>query len=312
MALNGVQQAVTAIEGAQKRSGDMSGVGTSPSPKRQLADKDDLDEDMAGSGDVEGSIGNPKGSDFPFDLNKFALIFKPMMKEACEEAVGPRLQAVEERVGRVERFEPRIEALEKKFQEVSLGQSSAMDGSFHPSFVEFKVCEWDNRRENGVDRKKAERFVAQLRDVLPEVLKPHFKDISLGGYLNHKIKVATTPTYTHEIRGNLEELMKQHGFKVNDSTPRILLERPPEIQAMYKLFGKLADLSRAAVADKPELKLDIQPQWAAVFLRVDGHDHPSLIGEIIKNSDEMALNEQCLKEHLSMTKEQFLAQARRR
>ena len=317
----GVQAAVSAIEGGHKRSGgDMSGMGTSPTPKRLLGgDKDDLDANMGsensedkGTGGANGSNKGPEGSDFPFDLKKFGELMKPFMTEACKEAVDSRFKAVEGRVAHVESFEPRIEFLEKKFQEASLGQNSATDGSFHPGFVEFKVCEWDDRREKGVDRNKAERFVAQVRDVLPEALKPHFKEMSLGGYLNHKIKVATTPTYTHEIRGNLEELMKQHGFTINDTTPRILLERPPEIQAMYKLFGKLADLSRAAVAGKPELKLDIQPQWAAVFLRVEGNEHPSLIGEIIKNSDEMALNEKCLKDHLSMSKEQFLGQSRRR
>ena len=106
--------------------------------------------------------------------------------------------------------------------------------------------------------------------------------------------------------------MKTHGFTINDITPKILLQRPPEIDAMYKLFGKLADLSRAAVASKPEFKLDIKPQWCACFLEVEGEDHPCLIGEVTKNSDQIDLNEKCLNDHLGLSKEQFLAQSRRR
>ena len=263
----------------------------------------------------------PGGSGFPFDFSNFAAQLQPFMKTACEEAVATRFQVLEDRVTHVathvesleprikhvEGFESRIQALEKKREEGSSG-----GGSFCPSFVELKVCEWDERREKGVDRKQAERFVEQLRAALPEELKPHFKNVSLGGAKNHKIKISTTPDFTFEIRGLVEELMVQHGYQVNEATPKIFVERPPEIQAMYKLFGKLADLSRAAVADKPQFKLDVQPQWTACFLEIEGSTHHPLIGEVPKDSTEMILNEPCLQEHFKMTKEQFLSQRRRR
>ena len=81
---------------------------------------------------------------------------------------------------------------------------------------------------------------------------------------------------------------------------------------MYKRFGELADLSRAAVAGKPLLKLDVQPRWTAVYLEITGDDHPILIGEVPKESAKIKLNPDCLKEHFNMTEEEFLAQRRRR
>jgi len=316
-----VKAVINSIE-AGKRPGAMSGAGTSPEGKRPSVDEDAESKiKMDGAGDVQNAGTSSSENQTPggsaFDFSDFAAKLQPFMKKACEEAVATRFQVLEDRVSHVETFGPRIsdlEGFESRIQalEMKREEGSSGGGSFCPSFVELKVCEWDDRKEKGVDRKKAERFVEQLRSVLPEELKPHFKNVSLGGAMNHKIKIATTPSFTFELRGVLEEQMAQHGFQVNEAIPKIFVERPPEIQAMYKLFGKLADLSRAAVADKPQLKLDVQPQWTACFLEVEGKTVHPLIGEVPKDSTEIILNEECLQEYFGMTKEQFLLQRRRR
>ena len=94
------------------------------------------------------------------------------------------------------------------------------------------------------------------------------------------------------------------------TTPKVSVERPPEIKARYKLFGQLADLTRKAAKDKPNLKVDVQPQWAACYIQVEGTERPVLVGDVPKYSDKIVLNTVCLRDHFDMTEEQFLAQRR--
>ena len=224
------------------------------------------------------------------------------------EAVEKRFVDLESRMTKVEELEQRIKELEDR---IASGSAPIGSGTFCPGYLELKVCDWDDRKTKGVERKQAERLVGQLRTLVPETLQPHIKEVILQNYMNHKIRVTITPRHAHELRGCMEEAIGTHKITINDGTPRVFLERSPAIRSMYERFGKLADLCRTATAGKP-IQLEVKPQSTSCYVVVPGRDQPVLVGEVSKDTDAITLNEECLRDHLGMTREQFMSLPRRR
>ena len=180
---------------------------------------------------------------------------------------------------------------------------------FVPGYIEIKDfnCSWEERREKGIDRPRAERFVNSVKEHLPEPLRPHMKDIRLSGLMNHKIGIDTTPKHSRELRGVVQDIITNQDFKINDVIPRVGLEPSPERKQKNRDFGKFVDCVRKAAVSKEDVEVVVEPRFHAVFLRVDGEERLKFIGEIPKDTTEPKVEEANVTMYLQITKDDLLA-----
>lgn len=261
--------------------------------------------------------GTPDVPGLPFDLSAFASALKPYMKEACEEAVGIRISALEDRVTVVESHGPRITALENQVLKLSTHQSSSSEevgSNFVPKYIELKgFCEFEQRHEKGISHKEAERFFLAIREHMPEQVRPKMKaEVRLGGLLGYKIKVFVEAGHAQEVKGCVEDIVTTHGMKINGVIPRVVTERSPTMQDKYNKFGKLCDCLKKAAKGRENITERVEARFCGCFVDVVGRDRPVFIGEVRGDPAGIEVCENNIRDIFGIDAEAFLALGDRR
>jgi hypothetical protein len=124
----------------------------------------------------------------------------------------------------------------------STTDSTSGDG-FRATYLELKGwATWDERRTLGINRESAKRLVEGLREKLPDDLKPRLLEMSLGGLLNHKIRINCQTGYALELRGCLQEIIQDNAVKVNDREVYVVTERSPAQKGAFHCPGENCEL----------------------------------------------------------------------
>ena len=235
-----------------------------------------------------------------FDLKALATMLQPMIKEACKEAcksaldeVGTRIQGVEERVKVVEGWEPRIKALEDVVANRGGGGGGVGPGAanprgdFQPQYLELKGwCTWDDRKENGITRKQADRLVTSLKSELPEGMPQFLGDLMLRGLYNYSVRLKVLDLEkAMELRGCLTDILKSSPEKylTNKKTPYCVAETLQEVQQKFRKLGGIIECTkRARTAKGLDQDIEVVPEFSScsVYIEVAGQDRPVLIGDI--------------------------------
>ena len=153
---------------------------------------------------------------------------------------------------------------------------------FIPSYITTKgFCTWKDRREKGVSRAQAQSMVKDLKQRLPEDLKEHIKEPNLRGMMSHAVRVDTAPTKTLEIRGCLQDIIRNDDVKVNGIQPFVVAERPMKVQQRYRRLGQPMEAIKGT-AEKLGGGFEAAPDWQsfACYLTVPSDERPRLIGEM--------------------------------
>lgn len=248
------------------------------------------------------------------DLKALTAALKPMMKEAIREEVTERIADLELRVDRADEsiaglkvLEPRVDQLETDVRELkkrenameakSTGQQSQgqSSGGFTPTFIEIKgFCTFDERREKGLSRTEVKRHFDELKAILPEDLKEHFKEVVPTGLFSYKVKVKVTPGHAFDMKASLNDIFQQGQHLINGAKPYVVTERTPEAQQKFATFGKEVEAVKAANNGKSGgQEVIIEPRYLAIFLKVKNEERPKFIAEVRRNGILDWNNENC-------------------
>ena len=236
------------------------------------------------------------------DLKALTDALKPMMKEAVREEVTERIADLELRVDKADeaieslkQIDPRVVQLETDVQELKRrmaameaggkGQQSQADSEFTPSFIEIKgFCTWEERRDKGLSRAQVKQHYDELKAILPDELRQHFKELVPSGLFTCKIKVKVTPGHAHDLKATLNDIFKQGQKKINNIEPYVVTERTPEVQRKFATFGKAVDAVKTANRDKAmEQEIVVEPKYMAIFLKKHNEERPKFIAEVSRD-----------------------------
>jgi hypothetical protein len=118
--------------------------------------------------------------------------------------------------------------------------ASMRPGAFTASYIEIKnFCDYDERKNKGVDRKQAEELVASLTAQLPLSIQCKVGEIVLFGRRAQKIKIEVVPPYALEIAMFWKEIfVEDQQFLFNGRRLFTTVEREPREQKRFAAGGK--------------------------------------------------------------------------
>ena len=230
-------QVLSRFVASQSSQGSKRGLGEDWTRTPELADAQTLGE----------SLGSTPMASMAFTeqtLQELAAALKPMMREACVEAMDGRVTAVERRTSTLDKST----GTRGQDPESTEHRERQLPGWVHPELHHDQGVLHLERRKKGVSRAQAQSMVKDLKQRLLEDLREHIKEPNLRGMMSHAVRVDTTPTKTLEIRGCLQDIIRNDDINVNGihRSGRKAHEGPAEVQEAGTAHGSHQEHSQEA------------------------------------------------------------------
>lgn len=113
---------------------------------------------------------------------------------------------------RTEEAHTRIDGVDGRLKRVELKLASG-GGTTKADFMANHVvisnfCEWEERKQKGIDRPQAEALMERVKQLMPASIQPKVGDVHLRGLRVHKIRVDVTPPYVGEVALGLKDILQ--------------------------------------------------------------------------------------------------------
>ena len=197
------------------------------------------------------------------------------------DTMDKRMDAQEDRLLNVEK---QINEMKAGSQTMPLAQASNA-GRFVPTHVEIKgICEWKDRKTNGINRDEAEILVAKLKEKLPQSMKPKVGELEIYGARGHKFKVHVSPPGAVEVSLIWKELLRDDAsLQYNGKILWTTAEREPADQKRFSVGGKARAYLEAKAKEK-ESTATSSCSWKPSFvLTVKGSRGATTVGSVQEN-----------------------------
>ena len=169
----------------------------------------------------------------------------------------------EEAHERADLHDSKIDDLERRT--AALEQAGNASNVFVPKSVEVKgVCDFTERRENGMTRIEAEELVNKLKSGLSPSLQQKVGDIHLRGVKCYKFSVDVAPGFAGDVSGAFKDLLRDSSLHYKGRELYTTVERDGPTQKMFNAAGKAKPFIKTLVPSTATTSCTWEPEWKLI------------------------------------------------